>query len=92
MLIVRKSGIFCAILVLNVVIVIEMRPNHEFHPQNEDFHGAESPSTLLPWTDDEPMNADSFPLAPDVQDSPRMGSHRDHHNKNDRPKTVDYEI
>ena len=75
MLFIQSVKVLFAILVLNV-IVTEMRPNDIPYPQNEDFRNDESSSSN---SDDMPMNADSFPLAPDVQDAPRMGVMRDYH-------------
>lgn len=81
-----KSAI--AILVLNL-IVIEVKPNDEFHPQNEDFQAVESSSSPVASiiTDDKPMNADSFPLAHDVQASPEILILKDYRVKNDPPKS-----
>lgn len=78
MLFIQSFNVLFAILVLNVVvIVVEMRPDNSApYPQNEDFLIDESSSSN---SDDTPMNADSFPLAPDVQDSPKMGVIRDYH-------------
>lgn len=76
MLFIQSCKILFAMLVLNV-IVMEMRPdNGAPHPQNEDDRFDESSSSI---TDDTPINADSFPLAPDVQDTPRMGVMHDYH-------------
>lgn len=77
LLFMQSVKVMFAILVLNV-IVTEMRPNSAPYPQNEDFLTDESSS---PNSDDTPMNADSFPLAPDVQDAPRMRGTHDHHTK-----------
>lgn len=77
MLFIQSVKVLFAILVLNV-IVTEMRPNDAPYPQNEDFRIDESTSKN---SDDMPMDADSFPLAPDVQDAPRMGIMRDYHTR-----------
>lgn len=77
MLFVQSVKVLFAILILNV-IVTEMRPDSVLYPQNEDFQIDESSASV---SNDTPMNADSFPLAPDIQDAPRMDSMRDYHMK-----------
>lgn len=79
LLIFQSVKVLFALFVLNV-IVIEMRPNNpppQHQPQNEDYSRIDESSSSI--ADDEPMNADSFPLAPDVQDVPRTGVTRDLH-------------
>lgn len=74
MLFIQRVKILFVMLLLSV-IVAETRPNNDPYPQNEDFRIDEIPSPFS----DKPMNADSFPMAPDVQDAPRMkGVHYNH--------------
>lgn len=73
---IQRFKVLFVILVINL-IVIEMRPdNSDPYPQNEDHQIDGAPSSI---SDETPMNADSFPLAPDVQDAPRMGVMQDYH-------------
>lgn len=71
MIFVQSVKVFFAILVVVLnMTVTEMRPNNAPYSQNEDFRVDEIPSASS-ISDETTMDADSFALAPDVQDAPR---------------------
>lgn len=73
MLFIQGVKVLFAILVLNIT-AIEMKSNGAPLPQSEDYRIDEPLSSI---GDDTPINADSFPVAPDIQDAPRMDIIRD---------------